>query len=122
MPLSNDTLTLLSQIPLAGIVVVVVGLFLWFLRDWAKSEREARQSESEADRSARVKEQSVMRDFIAVQNELFLIAVKEIREQNNAALARLAEEVKANTLRLGDINNGMIELNAKSNTGRRSPK
>lgn len=104
---SKESIQFLLQYPLAGLVVFVVGLFLWFLRDWAKAERDARAKETEAERAARAKEsqaerearateQKAMRDFIAIQNELFLQAVKDIREQNNAALARLAEEIKTN--------------------------
>ncbi len=111
MQLNQETLTLLAQIPLAGIVVVVVSLFLWFLRDWAKAEREARSQEN-----------SATRDFMSVQNELFLQSVKEIREQNNAALQRLIDEIKTNTLKLADLHSVVVTHDAKSELRDRSAK
>jgi len=98
MPIDPQTSAdVLIQYPLAGVIVVLVMVFLWFLRDWAKSEREARAIESKSERDARAVEQKAMRDFIAIQNELFLQSVKDIRDQHNISTGRLAEELKANT-------------------------
>jgi hypothetical protein len=86
----------LMQYPLAGIIVILVGLFLWFLRDWAKAERQARADEAKAEREARAKEQQSMRDYMSVQNELFLQSVKDIRDQHNSSMSAITEELKAN--------------------------
>lgn len=92
--LSDQAIALLMQIPLAGVVVLVVAVFLWFLRDWAKLERESRAAEAEAERTARVTELNAMRDYISVQNELFLQSIKDIRDQHSVSMARIAEEMK----------------------------
>lgn len=105
---------ILLQYPLAGIIVVVIGLFLVFLKDWAKAERESRATESAADRESRSKEQSAMRDFIAVQNELFLESLRQIREQNNQAMGRLADEIKSARADLAQMNGLMLSHDAAS--------
>lgn len=101
----DQTIALLMQIPLAGVVVLVVAVFLWFLRDWAKSERESRAAETkaeresraaetDAERKARATELAAMRDYISVQNELFLQSIKDIRDQHGVSMARIADEMK----------------------------
>jgi len=80
-----------TQYPLIGAIIILVFVFLWYMREERKDAREERKDE----RQARSEEQSKMRDFISIQNELFLQSVKEIREQNNAAMSRLADEIKS---------------------------
>lgn len=115
MPIDPKTSAdVLIQYPLAGVIVVLVMVFLWFLRDWAKGEREARAAEAKADRESRASEQKAMRDFIAVQNELFLQSVKDIRDQHNASIGRLAEELKHNTAKLSELHGVLLVHDAAS--------
>lgn len=70
--MSESTINLLLQIPLAGVVVVVVILFLRHLKD------------TSAQMIAFIGQQSeVNRQFLATQ-----------REQTNAAIGRMADEIK----------------------------
>lgn len=112
--ISDATMQLLLQIPLAGVVVLVVGIFLWFLEKWARSERdarakesaaerEARANESTAEREARAAENNMMREFLREQTEKTNAMFREIREANNQALGRLADEIKANTTQLSEL-------------------
>jgi hypothetical protein len=78
MTMAETTLNLLMQIPLAGIVVVVVLLFLNYLN---KAE----------DRN---------RTYFKEIEERSLVFIREQREANNLATARLAEEIKSITLRV----------------------
>lgn len=104
MPLDPQTsANVLIQYPLAGVIVVLVAIFLYFLKDWAKLERDSRAIEAAADRQARAEEQKSMRDFISVQNELFLQSVKDIRDQHNLSMARLAEELKHNNGKISEL-------------------
>lgn len=79
--LPESAITLLLQVPLAGIVVLVVVLFLKYL-------------EKAEDRN---------RQFI-----------KEQREANNIATARLAEEIKIIAQEVGSLKTLMIEHNTRS--------
>jgi hypothetical protein len=115
MPLDPQTsANVLIQYPLAGVIVVLVGVFLWYQREMTKLEREARSheaaaerharaEESKEDRQARADEQRAMRDFISIQNELFLQSVKDIRDQHNQSMARLAEELKHNSTKVSEL-------------------
>jgi hypothetical protein len=125
MPISESAIPLLMQIPLAGVVVLVVGIFLWFIRDWSKNERDARATESNEERKARAAEQESMREFLAIQSdtnnqvltnirEQSNQALKDIREQSNAAIARLAEEMKANTSEVSKLTGILIAHDAAS--------
>lgn len=70
--MSESTINLLLQIPLAGVVVVVVILFLRHLK------------ETSSQMIAFIGQQSeVNRQFLATQ-----------REQTNAAIGRMADEIK----------------------------
>lgn len=70
--MNESTVNLLLQIPLAGVVVFVVVMFLHYLR------------ETNAQMIAFIGQQSeVNRQFLATQ-----------REQMNAAIGRMADEIK----------------------------
>lgn len=115
MPIDPQTsANVLIQYPLAGVIVILVGVFLYFLKDWAKIERDARAAESAADRHARSEEQKAMRDFIAIQNELFLQSVKDIRDAHNLSMARLAEEIKINSAKIGELSGILTAHDAAS--------
>jgi len=126
MPIDPETTAnVLIQYPLAGVIVVLVMIFLWYQREMTKierearaaetkAEREARAKESELDREARANEQKNMRDFMSVQNELFLQSVKDIRDQHNLSMARLAEELKVNTAKLTELHSVVVVHDAAS--------
>lgn len=79
--MSDATINLLLQIPLAGVVVFVVVLFLRFL------ERNTQQ----------------MITFMQQQSDQNREFLKTQREQTNAAIARLAEEQKETRSELAKI-------------------
>lgn len=79
--MSEQIINLLLQIPLAGVVVVVVVLFLRFL------ERNTQQ----------------MITFMQQQSDQNREFLKTQREQTNAAIARLAEEQKETREELAKI-------------------
>lgn len=79
--MSEQAINLLLQIPLAGVVVVVVVLFLRFL------ERNTQQ----------------MITFMQQQSDQNREFLKSQREQTNAAIARLAEEQKETREELAKI-------------------
>lgn len=79
--MSDSTINLLLQIPLAGVVVFVVVLFLRFL------ERNTQQ----------------MITFMQQQSDQNREFLKTQREQTNAAIARLAEEQKETRSELAKI-------------------
>ncbi len=70
--MSESTINLLLQIPLAGVVVVVVILFLRHLKETS----------------------SQMIDFIGQQSEVNRLFLATQREQTNAAIGRMANEIK----------------------------
>jgi len=70
--MSESTINLLLQIPLAGVVVVVVILFLRHLKDTS----------------------SQMITFIGQQSEVNRQFLATQREQMNAAIGRMADEIK----------------------------
>lgn len=70
--MSESTINLLLQIPLAGVVVVVVILFLRHLKDTSAQ----------------------MIDFIGQQSEVNRQFLATQREQTNAAIGRMADEIK----------------------------
>jgi uncharacterized membrane protein (DUF106 family) len=81
MLMSDQVINLLIQIPLAGVVVVVVVLF-------QKSQEKQTQQ---------------MLDFMKEQADNNREFLRTQREQNNAALARLAEEQKETREELAKI-------------------
>jgi flagellar biosynthesis component FlhA len=114
MPLTDSQVSLLAQIPLAGVVVLVVSIFLWFLREWAKAEREARATEANEERKARAEESREMREFLREQREQTNLMFREMREQNNNALGRLADEIKSNTSELSKLAGVVLSHDAAS--------
>lgn len=79
--MSDSAINLLLQIPLAGVVVVVVVLFLKFL------ERNTQQMITFMQQQA-----DTNREFLKTQ-----------REQTNATIARLTEEQKEMTARMAEM-------------------
>ncbi len=80
--MSDTVINLLLQIPLAGVVVFVVVLFLRHLE----------------------KSTSAMMTFMTAQEESNREFLKAQREANNTAIARLAEEIKG-------VREGMAKMN-----------
>lgn len=70
--MTESTINLLLQIPLAGVVVLVVVLFLRHLKETTLQ----------------------MIDFIGQQSEVNRQFLSSQREQMNAAIGRMAEEIK----------------------------
>lgn len=70
--MTESTVNLLLQIPLAGVVVVVVFVFLKHLKETTKQ----------------------MIDFIASQAEVNRQFLQTQREQMNTAIGRMADEIK----------------------------
>lgn len=70
--LSDAAINLLIQIPLAGVVVVVVIVFLNFIGKYSAN----------------------MMAFLDTQQKLMQKFIEEQREQSNLAMGRLAEEIK----------------------------
>ncbi len=79
--MGDTAITLLLQIPLAGVVVYVVWLFLQYMR------------QTQQEMMAFIKQQEI-------SNHDFL---REQREASNEATARLAEEIKATRESVGEI-------------------
>jgi len=71
--MSEATITLLSQIPLAGVVVIVVMIFLSFIGKY----------------------NTTMMTFLQNQQDASQKFISEQRELSNSALGRLAEEIKS---------------------------
>ena len=71
--MSEATITLLSQIPLAGVVVIVVMIFLSFIGKY----------------------NTTMMTFLQTQQDASQKFISEQRELSNSALGRLAEEIKS---------------------------
>lgn len=92
MPITDSAYPLLMQIPLAGIVVLVVAVFLWFLMILIREERKSRSEDNQA-----------MRDFL-----------KDQREQSNGAISRIAEEVKLLAQEISKLNGVMLSHDAAS--------
>lgn len=90
--LQEPTVTLFMQLPLAGMVVVVVGLFLYYLDKWMKADREARAKESENTRL-----------FLNAQTTQFTLFLHEQGVRYDNGLSRIAEEVKTNTQNIASL-------------------
>lgn len=86
--MSESTINLLLQIPLAGVVVFVV---LVFLRHQEKSSTE-------------------MLGFMAEQSKINREFLSAQREQNNTALARLAEEQKETRIQMAMLTDTIDRL------------
>ena len=92
--MSDATLNLLLQIPLAGVVVVVVWVFLRHL-DKSNVRQDAAQ-----DR---------MMKFLAEQEESNRAFLREQREQNGQTIGRLADKIEAIAKEVSSMN---LMLNA----------
>jgi len=92
--MSDATMNLLLQIPLAGVVVVVVWVFLRHL-DKSNARQDAAQQR--------------MMEFLAEQEESNRIFLREQREQNGATIGRLADKIEAIAKEVSSMN---LMLNA----------
>jgi hypothetical protein len=110
MSLPPDSSQILLQYPLLGIMVILTMVFLWYMRE----ERKDARAERKEERESRESEQSKLRDFMAVQNELFLAGVKEIRDQGNVSLGRLADELKTTNERISGLHSIVTAHDAAS--------
>lgn len=81
--MSDATINLLLQIPLAGVVVVVVYMFQRSQEKIADKNAEAQTAQTQQLLDFMKSEADVNREFLKTQ-----------REQSNAAIARMAEENK----------------------------
>lgn len=91
--MSDATLNLLLQIPLAGVVVFVV---LMFLQHLDKSNQ--RQDEA----------QKRMLEFLSTQEETNRAFLKEQREEHAKGIARLANEIKTMGQQVSKLNGRML--------------
>jgi len=92
--MTEATITLLLQIPLAGVVVVVVVLFLKFLRDYY----------------------TAMIAYLGDQEKATHSFLREQREQTNEAVGRLAEEMKGVAQEVARLNGVIIAHDTASKT------
>ena len=87
--MSEATLNLLLQIPLAGVVVVAVWVFLRHL-DKSNQRQDAAQQR--------------MMEFLAEQEESNRIFLREQREQNGATIGRLADKIESIAKEVSSMN------------------
>lgn len=80
--MSEGTINLLAQIPLAGVVVVVVLVFLNFIGKY----------------------NATMMAFLEAQQEAMQKFIAEQRQQSNEAISRLAEEIKGISQEVARLN------------------
>lgn len=99
---SEPVITLLLQIPLAGVVAFVVGMFLKHL-----SKSEERQDLA----------QSRMIVFLTAQEESNRNFITEMNNSHGSSMARLAEEVKQNGHEIARVN-GMLQAHDARSTER----
>jgi len=103
MPFTEGAYTVLNQIPLAGIIVIVVGVFLYFLDKWLKAEREARALESKA-----------MREFLAEERKQNADFLREQREAHGSTIGRLADKIEAIAKEVSSLNGLLSAHDARS--------
>jgi len=103
MPFTEDTYTVLNQIPLAGIVVIVVVVFLYFLDKWLKAERDARAKESEEMRAFLSEERKQNADFL-----------REQREAHGSTIGRLADKIETIAKEVSALNGLLSAHDARS--------
>jgi hypothetical protein len=96
--MNDSTINLLLQIPLAGVVVFVVVLFLRFLEKNTQQMISFMQQQSDTNR-----------EFLKTQ-----------REQTNIAIGRLAEEQKEMREQMAVLANVMNELSKKISARKQS--
>lgn len=109
MQITESTYTLLAQIPLAGIVVVVVVVFLYFLDKWLKAERDARTRNDES-----------MRLFLREEREQNTAFLREQSEGHNGVIARLAEEIKAIRAEVAQMSGTLVAHDVRSQEARKT--
>jgi hypothetical protein len=97
--MSDATINLLLQIPLAGVVVVVVVVFLKHL-DKSNSRQDAAQ-----DR---------MIKFLAEQEESNRAFLREQREANSVTIGRLADRIEAISKEVSTLNGVLSAHDARS--------
>lgn len=106
--LTETEINLLLQIPLAGVVILVVVLFLRHLKEVSAAFMAA-MAKLTADATVSQKDQTV----------LFMNAIKEQREENTKSLSELAGGFKS----LGDlITSRLDEMSVAKAVGRSRPK
>lgn len=109
MPLTEPAYSLLMQIPLAGIIVIVVVVFLYFLDKWLKAEREARIQEAQA-----------MRVFLKEEREQNTAFLREQAEGHNQVIGRLAEEIKSVRTEMAQLHGMLTAHDARSQEARKN--
>lgn len=92
--MSEAIINLLLQIPLAGVVVVVVVVFLKFLKDYY----------------------TAMIAYLTDQEKTTHEFLREQREQTNIAIGRLAEEMKTVSQEVARLNGVIIAHDTASKT------
>jgi hypothetical protein len=90
--MSESVINLFMQAPLAGVVVIVVVVFLQFIKGYNQS----------------------MMTFLTNQQETNHQFLREQREQSNEAISRLAEEIKAVGQEVAQVKGVVIALDAAS--------
>lgn len=105
---------LLIQIPL-------VGIFIWFILEQQKRADAAalnRQQKADAEQEKRDND---WRNFLqqqyekmSEQDKQWREFIAEQRDQSNAAIARLAEEIKGNSLMISQMNGTLISHDVAS--------
>jgi hypothetical protein len=103
--MDGSSWNLLLQIPVAGVLVIVVILFLRHLKDLSTAYMDAMNTQSQAHTSAaaeqarayasaQVEQARITASAQKEQTDLFMGAIANQREQNNRVVADLAENVK----------------------------
>jgi hypothetical protein len=103
MPLTEGAYSVLSQIPLAGIVVVVVIVFLYYLDKWLKAERESRTSESQS-----------IREFLSEERKQNADFLREQREANGVTIGRLADKIESIAKEVASLHGTLSAHEARS--------
>ena len=103
--MDGSSWNLLLQIPVAGVLVMVVVLFLRHLKDLSNAYMDAMNKQSVAHTtaaseqaksyaSAQVEQARITAAAQKEQTDLFMGAIQNQREQNNKVTSELAENVK----------------------------
>ena len=103
--MDNTSWNLLLQIPVAGVLVIVVILFLRHLKDLSSGYIDAMNKQSSAHTSAaaeqarayanaQVEQARITAAAQKEQTNLFMGAIQNQREENNKVVQELAENVK----------------------------
>lgn len=92
--MNESTINLLMQIPLAGLVVLVVYMFLKYIKSNAEAWREAIAKENDMTRSFMREERERSTEAYRVQNETTCAALNNLIK----AVADTNESVRANNM------------------------